>query len=545
MFQEINGRQHGTLHIACVRKDTRKNILYFTLMNGDILQQEYASKAEMDKIYKNYIDNGFFIEINGIVYNIIYFSTVDKYDCADKFMTHIVLRTGEHLHVKFDNIKDRDTFYDEVTTIQLVTKKEAAPFIKQIDYDGEYFTFTFTSYDGTTKKIDLPVESTVKSGSYDKKTKEIVLKLVNNKEVRIPVNDLVDVYIGSKGEVVDIDVANKAIQAKVKEGSVKEELLSDEVQTKLNRIYNFDGDATSEANMQMFAEIYASEEPFIVRYKNMVMSDFERSEGFLRLYFYESQYNMNVYDGITCMTLKRHDVIYDGEHINCKTVTTYHMPSKIGEVASKKYVDSKIKVEDDKEVEDVSSLTEKYNNLSSKVDAIETNLNNLQDEHSTLASNVSTIETNLGSLTGQHEALSSKVTGIEENVSNLTSKQNSLESQVGDLDTDYSSLATEQSSLKSTVEGLSTKEAEDIKTLTTEQSNLKSTIEGLSTKEAEDIKTLETKYTSVSTKQEEVDGVLTDLNGKYDSLSSSQTTINSTISELEARIVALESQINP
>ena len=455
MFQEINGRQHGTLHIACVKKDTKKNILYFTLMNGDVLQQEYADKAEMDRIYKNYIDNGFFIEINGIVYNIIYFSTVDKYNCADKFMVHIVLRTGEHLHVKFDNSGDRDAFYDEVTTIQLVTKKEAAPFIKQIDYDGEYFTFTFTSYDGTIKKIDLPVESTVKSGSYDKKTKEIVLTLVSGKTIRIPVNDLVDVYIGSENEVVDINVVDKAIKATVKEGSVKEELLSDEVQTKINRLYYFDGDATSEANMEIFAEIYASEEPFVVRYKNMVMSDFERSEGFLRLYFYESQYNMNVYDGITCMTLKRHDVIYDGEHINCKTVTTYHMPSKIGEVASKAYVDSKVKTEDDKEVEDVSSLTEKYNTLSTEVEEAISTLTGATTDISELRTAIENLSKkeieDIGTLETKYTSVSTKQEEIDHTLADLTSKYTELSSAQETLSTSISSLETRVAALEAQI----------------------------------------------------------------------------------------------
>jgi hypothetical protein len=67
-------------------------------------------------------------------------------------------------------------------------------------------TIGLVDYNGTTldtKTVDLPLESVVVSGSYDKTTKEVVLTLQNGSTVRFSVADLVS------GLQTEITNANK------------------------------------------------------------------------------------------------------------------------------------------------------------------------------------------------------------------------------------------------------------------------------------------------------------------------------------------------
>ena len=117
-----------------------------------------------------------------------------------------------------------------------VTKAEAAPFIKGIDYNGSTYTFTFTKYDGSTQTIELPFENLIERGYFDTETEEIVLVLSTGEEVKIPAASLVDDYTGKENEQIKVNVANNEIEAVLKTGSVAETHLDAALQERLNTI---------------------------------------------------------------------------------------------------------------------------------------------------------------------------------------------------------------------------------------------------------------------------------------------------------------------
>lgn len=116
-----------------------------------------------------------------------------------------------------------------------VTKTEAKPFIKDIAYDGETCTFTFTAYDGTTKVFDLPLESAVKSGYYDAEGQNLVLVLMDETEIKIPATDLIDIYTGKDTDKISLKVnEDNSIEATIVEGSIAKTDLTTELQAEIN-----------------------------------------------------------------------------------------------------------------------------------------------------------------------------------------------------------------------------------------------------------------------------------------------------------------------
>lgn len=117
-----------------------------------------------------------------------------------------------------------------------ITKAEAAPFVKGIEYNGSTYTFTFTKYDNSTQTVELPLENLIERGYYDAETEEIVLVLSSGEDVRIPAASLVDDYTGKENTQIKVNVANNEIEAVLKTGSVTEEHLDAALQTRLDTI---------------------------------------------------------------------------------------------------------------------------------------------------------------------------------------------------------------------------------------------------------------------------------------------------------------------
>ena len=124
----------------------------------------------------------------------------------------------------------------ETSIADKVTKAEAAPFVKGIEYNGSTYTFTFTKYDNSTQIIELPLENLIERGYYDTETEEIVLVLSSGEDVRIPAASLVDDYTGKENTQIKVNVANNEIEAVLKTGSVTEEHLDAALQTRLDTI---------------------------------------------------------------------------------------------------------------------------------------------------------------------------------------------------------------------------------------------------------------------------------------------------------------------
>lgn len=112
--------------------------------------------------------------------------------------------------------------------------------LSDADLDPETFILTFTYRNGTQKTFDLPIEATVKDGRYDDETKELVLVLVSDQEIRIPASGLIKVYIGRESTTTTVSINERTgeITVDVKEGAITKEHLTPELQTEVSKLEN-------------------------------------------------------------------------------------------------------------------------------------------------------------------------------------------------------------------------------------------------------------------------------------------------------------------
>jgi hypothetical protein len=95
------------------------------------------------------------------------------------------------------------------------------------EWDENNFIFTFKSHSGAALEVDLPLEALAKDIDYDSATKEIIIIKQDGTEIHIDVSDLVDIYLGSIGEHIQIEVdSGNVIKAKLLKGSITEAELS-------------------------------------------------------------------------------------------------------------------------------------------------------------------------------------------------------------------------------------------------------------------------------------------------------------------------------
>jgi hypothetical protein len=102
-------------------------------------------------------------------------------------------------------------------------------------WDDNDYTLKFTAQNGTTLLVDFPLESLAKGLDYDPKTKEMVLTKQNGSKIRVNVSDLIDVYLGSTGEHIQVNIEEgNIIRATLLAGSITEEKLSVALLEKIN-----------------------------------------------------------------------------------------------------------------------------------------------------------------------------------------------------------------------------------------------------------------------------------------------------------------------
>lgn len=88
---------------------------------------------------------------------------------------------------------------------------------KDVSYNSSNGVLTFTTTDGKTKTVDLPLELLIKTGHYDAIARELVLVLANNDEIRIPVGNLVDQYFADE-QTLTLANINGKLTFSIKEG---------------------------------------------------------------------------------------------------------------------------------------------------------------------------------------------------------------------------------------------------------------------------------------------------------------------------------------
>ena len=107
--------------------------------------------------------------------------------------------------------------------------------IKNVSYNQNTGTFTFTRHDNTTLTIDLPIEQTVKNGRYDEASNELVLILVSGQEIKIPVTGLIEDYNGVSTATIQCVVSSdNKISCNIISGSVSKTLLTADLQNEIS-----------------------------------------------------------------------------------------------------------------------------------------------------------------------------------------------------------------------------------------------------------------------------------------------------------------------
>lgn len=107
--------------------------------------------------------------------------------------------------------------------------------IKEVNYDEDTATFTFTRHDDTQIVVDLPIEQLLKDGFYDEENKELVLVLEDNKEIRIPASGLIDDYSTEDTDTIQLSLsANNVFKALIKGQSINKTHLSTDLQDEID-----------------------------------------------------------------------------------------------------------------------------------------------------------------------------------------------------------------------------------------------------------------------------------------------------------------------
>lgn len=112
---------------------------------------------------------------------------------------------------------------------------QANSLIKDITLDENTGIFTFRRYDNSTFIIDTALEKTIANFEYDKETKELVLILENDRQLRIPMSSFINIYTGETTATVQtLVVSGNKIQANIIGDSITMNLLNISLQNTIN-----------------------------------------------------------------------------------------------------------------------------------------------------------------------------------------------------------------------------------------------------------------------------------------------------------------------
>ena len=142
---------------------------------------------------------------------------------------------GKHANDFTDNNYFEDHLSNNTAHQELFNAKldieSANNLIKNLSDNPNTGVITVTRMDNSTFTIDIPKSLVFKSATFNKETHEIIITWSDDSQSRIPVEELVDIYTGSTGDVVKISVSeDNIISATIKEGSINQSLLSLDMQ---------------------------------------------------------------------------------------------------------------------------------------------------------------------------------------------------------------------------------------------------------------------------------------------------------------------------
>lgn len=192
----------------------------------EVFNRNAKEQTEIFNQHANEVTEDFSYEKNNFLKEIL-FSLTQKNNTNDLKVGGIkITRTRE-------KAQSTETFWlEDFLMYDTITQK----LIKSAELEETTGIVTFTHLDGSKSTIDFPLEKLLKRGYYDVQTKELVLVFNDDTETRIPAERLIDIYTGTEGKQIQILVSStNEISAIIKNGSIEENLLSENVRKKLNK----------------------------------------------------------------------------------------------------------------------------------------------------------------------------------------------------------------------------------------------------------------------------------------------------------------------
>ena len=202
------------------KKDYSTAMFYMVKPSG----LHYADNIKDDKVI--FKDNTAFNEVGKYLFSVALYGSDSRLTNTAKGVLVVVdgkLDMDDEI-VEQENYKILDSLINEVNSLKddfEIGIEAVNTFFNNATYNAKDGVITFTRKDGTTVKIDLPLELIVKSGRYDSETKNLVLTLANEDVINIPVGELVDEYYAD-GTTIELKDVNGKLTFNVKNGVYQE-----------------------------------------------------------------------------------------------------------------------------------------------------------------------------------------------------------------------------------------------------------------------------------------------------------------------------------
>lgn len=204
------------------KNDYAKAMFYMVKPSG----LHYACEITQNKVI--FTDNVAFNEVGKYLYSIALYGADSRLTNTVKADLTVVdgnIDMDDEI-VSQDNYLILDSLINDVIDLKdelQETMTQLNDVFVNVSYNGTNGVMTFTQKDGSTVKVDLPLELLVKSGHYSSSTKSLVLVLANNDTINIPVGDLIDEYFAD-GTTIELKTVNGKQTFNVKNGVYQEKV---------------------------------------------------------------------------------------------------------------------------------------------------------------------------------------------------------------------------------------------------------------------------------------------------------------------------------
>lgn len=151
-----------------------------------------------------------------------------KQESDDKFATKESLNTLNNTVVQNQNTNNTNYNNHENRIKNIETA-----YVKSVAYEPTAGIFTFTMQDSSVRTVDLAIEKVVTNFVYDESTKSLVLTLADGTKQTVPMSNLIKDYTGKNGDQIQVNISNNEISAILKDGSVTNDKLHNDVKNKI------------------------------------------------------------------------------------------------------------------------------------------------------------------------------------------------------------------------------------------------------------------------------------------------------------------------